>query len=112
ESYSLSHAEVDRIVGDFNKKSNRKMLEAVEKYKKGETLSEENQSMMNVLNSFVFNLKLVNDELIEKFSTHAAEQIDMARFVEFVIENSGFEKNVVEREVDRLFKLGCLSSSI
>ncbi len=112
ESKSLSHAEVDRIVNDFNEKSSSGMHEAVEKYKKGEPLSEAGQVMMNNLNSFVFNLKLVSDELIEKFAAHTGEKGDMGQLIEFVIENSGFEKSLVEKEIDRLFKLGCLSSDV
>ena len=111
ESCSLSYAEVDRIVNEFNDKSNSSIRDAVEKFKRGENLSDENQGLMNNLNSFMFNVKLVNDEIVEKYSLKGAEAESMTGFVEFVAENSGFEINIVERELNRLFRLGCLRNS-
>jgi hypothetical protein len=98
-------------VNEFNDKSNSSIRDAVEKFKRGENLSDENQGLMNNLNSFMFNVKLVNDEIVEKYSLKGAEAESMTGFVEFVAENSGFEINIVERELNRLFRLGCLRNS-
>jgi hypothetical protein len=112
ESVSLPHQEVDRIVNDFNEGSNRNMMEAIQKSKRGETLSEENRILMNKLNSFTFSLKLVNEELVERYFQQCADGKCMSPFAEFVTEHSGFEKKMVENELDRLFRLGCLSNSM
>ena len=112
ETVSLKRHQIDRIVAEFNKGVNSSLYDAVQKQKRGETLSEEYQRMISTLNSFVFNLKMVNDELVEHYSAKDTNGTGVAQFIEFVIANSGFDKDLVAYEVERLFRLGCLTNSV
>ncbi len=111
ETASLSHQEMERIVGEFNSTANSRLFETIRKQKRGEALSVEEEDMISTLNSFVFNLKMIGDELVENYSSGETNGFGVQRFIEYVIKNSGFDGNMVSGEVERLFRLGCLTKS-
>ncbi|MBN2159993.1 MAG: radical SAM protein [Spirochaetes bacterium] len=110
ESIHLPHQDVDRIVGEFNEGINRMILCELEKHEHGETLTPVNQEMVNNIISIDFNNRLIREELVERYALANNDGGGVENFVNYVTENSGLRKDVVSGEVERLFRLGCLTS--
>ncbi|HPL18477.1 MAG TPA: radical SAM protein, partial [Spirochaetota bacterium] len=108
ESIYLPHEEVDRIVNEFNGGINRLIVGMLNKHDRGEALSEEDLAMVNGITSLDFNYKLINGKMVEQFSDQKRDG-GINGFIDYVTEQSGLEKELVTREVDRLFKMGCLT---
>jgi anaerobic magnesium-protoporphyrin IX monomethyl ester cyclase len=111
ETATLSREEMERIVRELNSKANSRLFEAIHKQKKGEVLSREEEEMISILNSFVFSLKMISDELVENYSSVETNGSGVQRFIEYVTKSSGFDGNMVSKELERLFRLGCLTNS-
>lgn len=111
ESVWLAHDEVEKIVTDFNQKASQKLHDILAKNKMGETLKAEEQDMLKRLDSLVFNLHLLENDLVEKYAAQNRNGAGLDGFVEFVTQNSEFKKTQVASEVARLFELGCLKNS-
>jgi anaerobic magnesium-protoporphyrin IX monomethyl ester cyclase len=110
ESIHLPHQEVDRIVNEFNDGFNRMILDTLRKYQQGESLSPDNNTMANNIVSIDFNYKLINGELVELYDSQNANGGGLSHFIDFVANNSGLHRDLVSKEIDRLFKLGCLKN--
>lgn len=111
ESVYLPHQEVDRIVNEFNDGINRLIIGTLKKHDRGESLSESDLAMVNGILSMDFTYKLITEKLVEQYPGNNADASGINGFIEYIMEKSGFDKNVVTREVDRLFKNGCLTSN-
>lgn len=110
ESIYLPHQEVDRIVNEFNDGINRMIIGMLKKHERGEALSEENLGMVSGIISLDFNYKLIANEMVEQYSTEPANGEGLEGFIDFIAAHSGFTKEIVSREVDRLFRIGCLTN--
>lgn len=110
ESIFLAHEEVDRIVNNFNGGINRMILGELKKYERGESLSPGSLDMVKNIISFDFNMKLINDELVERYEGLEGEGGGSETFVDFVASNLGMEKEAATTEVRRLIEMGCLTS--
>jgi anaerobic magnesium-protoporphyrin IX monomethyl ester cyclase len=108
ESIHLPHQEVDRIVNDFNDGINRMVIGELKKYERGEVLSSENLAMVNNIISLDFNLKLINEEFVERYTSSGTNGNGIGSFIEFIASNSGMKKEIVTQEVERLVNSGCL----
>lgn len=109
ESIYLPHQEVDRIVNEFNGGINRLIIGMLNKYDRGETLSAEDLAMVNGIKSLDFSYKLISGKMVEAFTGQKRDG-GINGFIDYVTERSGLEKELVTREVDRLFTTGCLTS--
>ncbi len=111
ESIYLPHQEVDRIVNEFNDGINRLIIGILNKHDRGEAVSEDSLAMVNGITSLDFNYKLINGKLVEQFSDQNINGAGLNGFIDYLTEHSGFDKDLVCREIDRLFKLGCLTNN-
>lgn len=111
ESIHLPHQEVDRIVNEFNDGINRMIINELKKHERGENISGENLSMVHNIISLDFNLKLINDDLVERYAHINGERGDIAGFIGFVSESTGMDREIVAAEITRLVDMGCLSDT-
>ncbi len=112
ESIYLPHEEVDRIVNEFNDGINRLIIGMLKKHERGEAISGSELDMVNGITSLDFNYKLICGKLVEQFSARNNNGAGLNGFIDFISENSGFQKDLVSREVDRLITIGCLTSNL
>lgn len=110
ESIHLPHQEVDRIVNEFNEGINRLIRSALERFDRGDTLSPDDLNMVHNIKTFDFNFKLISGELVEKYSSLNSNGKEVDHFIDYLVDNSGVQRDIVSGEVDRLFKLGCLTN--
>jgi anaerobic magnesium-protoporphyrin IX monomethyl ester cyclase len=111
ESIYMPHQEVDRIVNEFNDGINRYIIGMLKKHERGETLPEGDLAMVNGITSLDFNYKLITAKLVEQFSDQNANGGEVGGFIDYIAEKSGMDRDTVTREVDRLFKIGSLTST-
>ncbi len=109
ESLLLPHQEVDRIVSEFNDGINGLIRNILERSERGESMSAENEEMVNNIKSFDFSSRLINGKIIEKFRTNGSTPGGMEHFIDFIAEQAGVEREHASSEIHRLFRLGCLA---
>lgn len=110
ESIYLPHEEVDRIVHEFNDGIHRLVKAELKKHASGEDLSSENLAMVNGIISMDFNMKVINEELVERFAALKGKDGGIDGFIDFVAEHLSIEKDIIIAEVNRLATMGCLKS--
>lgn len=111
QSAWLAPHEIDQVVNDFNREADQKLHDIIEKEKAGAAISTEKQARLNSLNSLVFNLHLIDKELVEKFGQQNQNGTGLNGFIQFVTQKSKFGSEQVTKEVKRLFDLDCLKNS-
>ena len=109
ESVHLPHQEVDRIVNAFNDGINRMIISELKKHEKGEELFGENLAMVKNIISLDFNLKLINEELVERFARGEGKEGGIPGFIDFISDRLGIDRALAAAEVERLVDMGSLA---
>lgn len=111
ESVLLPHQEVDRIVNEFNSGINGIIRNILEKSERGESITAENETMVENIKSFDFNSRLINGELVEMYGSNGSTVGGMDTFIDFIADRAGVQRGDASDGINRLFRLGCLVRS-
>ncbi len=109
ESIYLPHQEVDRIVNEFNGGIQSLIRNILKRSDEGEEVTPENRDMVNNIKSYDFSNRLITGELVERYATGSKNNMGLEPFIEYLVVNSGMARETVTDEIDRLYRLGCLT---
>ncbi|TAL33251.1 MAG: B12-binding domain-containing radical SAM protein [Spirochaetes bacterium] len=107
----ISPEEIDRIVNEFNSSIHRYVADIAPRKAKGETLTDRDEEILRSIETFVFNRKIILEELVEAYPgvTNGASRDEvMKNFTEYLNAKTGSTKEFIGGELGRLVRLGCL----
>lgn len=110
ECVSISSQEVDRIVNEFNTAITNLIKSIIKRYENGEKVSDKDMLMIRGLRALDFNMILIHQELVEKYSADCAgsTSCSMDGFIDYLSKKMKFGRDEIASELDRLVSQNCL----
>lgn len=109
----ISPERVDSIAAEFNSKISSRIEALRLMNAKGESLTGMEREIVSGLESFIFSRRLITDRLVESFTGEAesAQAGLIKNFKLHIHEKTGLSREVIDREIDRLLSLNCISGT-
>lgn len=109
----ISPEKIDSIAAEFNSKISSR-IEAIRiMNKKGETLTDMEREIVSGIESFMFSRRLITEKLVENFIGGTGSTMPglMEDFKFYLFEKTELDREVIDREIDRLIDLNCISGT-